>query len=204
VETVAPSPAHLALIAQRRAALRAALAPVLSPAAHFLCEIGCGHGHFLTAYAAAHPDQLCIGIDLIGERVARAVRKRDRAKLTNLHFFHAEAHDFLAVLPSGATFSAIVILFSDPWPKRRHHKNRLLQSEFLDALTARAGQGTRLYFRTDHRGYFAHATAVLASHPAWRMEPAAPWIFEMETVFQARAPAYQSLIATRATAPSQL
>jgi tRNA (guanine-N7-)-methyltransferase len=202
LETPAPSPAHLALIAQRRADLRAALARVLPPAAHFLCEIGSGHGHFLTAYAAVHPNELCIGIDLIGERIERATRKRDRAKLANLHFFHAEAYDFLAALPAGATFSAIVILFSDPWPKRRHHKNRLLQQEFLDALAARAGQGTRLYFRTDHRGYFAHAMAVLGAHPAWRIEPAAPWIFETETVFQARAPAYQSLVAERAPAPA--
>jgi tRNA (guanine-N7-)-methyltransferase len=204
VETVLPSPAHLALIAQRRDALRTALARVLPPAGHFLCEIGCGHGHFLTAYAAAHPGERCIGIDLIGERIARAIRKRDRARLTNLHFFHAEAHDFFAALPPGATFSATIILFSDPWPKRRHHKNRLLQPEFLDALAARAGQGTRLYFRTDHRGYFAHATAVLGAHPAWRMDLAAPWIFETETVFQARAPAYQSLIAERIPAPAPL
>ena len=200
METLAPSPAHLALIAQRRADLRAALARVLPPAAHFLCEIGCGHGHFLTAYAAAHPGELCIGIDLIGERIARATRKRDRAKLPNLHFFHAEAHDFLAALPAGATFSAIIILFSDPWPKRRHHKNRLLQPAFLDALAARAGQGTSLYFRTDHRGYFSHATAVLAAHPMWRIDPAAPWIFETETVFQARAPTYHSLVAGRTAA----
>ncbi|HSY54809.1 MAG TPA: SAM-dependent methyltransferase, partial [Opitutaceae bacterium] len=75
METISPSPAHLALIAQRRADLRAALGRVLPPAARFLCEIGSGHGHFLTAYAAAHPGELCIGIDLIGERIARATRK---------------------------------------------------------------------------------------------------------------------------------
>jgi tRNA (guanine-N7-)-methyltransferase len=195
-----PRPAHLALIAQRRADLRAALARVLPPAARLVGEIGSGHGHFLTAYAAAHPGKLCIGIDLIGERVARATRKRDRAALPNLHFFQAEAHDFLNALPVGAAFSAIVMLFSDPWPKRRHHKNRLLQPAFLDALAARTGQGTRLYFRTDHRGYFAHATAVLAAHSAWRMDPAAPWIFETGTVFQARAPAYYSLVAERTAA----
>jgi tRNA (guanine-N7-)-methyltransferase len=204
VETVLPSPAHLALIAQRRAELRVALARVLPRAAHFLCEIGCGHGHFLAAYAAAHPGELCLGIDLIGERIARATRKRDRAKLPNLHFFHAEAHDFLAALPTDASFSAVIVLFPDPWPKRRHHKNRLLQPEFLDALAARAGQGTRLYFRTDHRGYFAHATSVLAAHPWWRIDPDARWIFETETVFQARAPAYQSLVAQRTPAPAQL
>jgi tRNA (guanine-N7-)-methyltransferase len=198
VETISPSPAHLALIAQRRADLRAALASVLPPSAHFLCEIGSGHGHFLTAYAAAHPGELCIGIDLIGERIARATRKRDRAKLPNLHFFQAEAHDFLAALPADATLGAIIVLFPDPWPKRRHHKNRLLQSAFLDTLATRAGRGTRLYFRTDHRGYFAHTTAVLAAHPLWRIDPAAPWIFESETVFQARAPTYHSLVAGRA------
>jgi len=199
-----PSPAHLALVAQRRADLRAALARVLPPDARLVGEIGSGHGHFLTAYAAAHTGERCLGIDLIGERVARASRKCDQAKLPNLHFFQAEAHDFLAALPADATFSAIVMLFSDPWPKRRHHKNRLLQPAFLDALAERVGQGTRLYFRTDHREYFAHATAVLAAHPAWRIDPVAPWIFEMETVFQARAPAYQSLVAERTSGLSLL
>jgi tRNA (guanine-N7-)-methyltransferase len=198
LEILSPSPAHLALIAQRRTDLRAALARVLPPNARFLCEIGSGHGHFLTAYAATHPGELCIGIDLIGERIARATRKRDRARLANLHFFHAEAHDFLAALPADAGFCAIIVLFPDPWPKRRHHKNRLLQPAFLDVLATRAGQGTRLYFRTDHRGYFAHATAVLAAHSLWRIDPAAPWIFESETVFQARAPTYHSLVAGRA------
>src|SRR5580704_10868609 len=198
------SPAHLALIAQRRADLCAVLARVLPPAARLVGELGSGHGHFLTAYAAAHPGELCLGIDLIGERIARATRKRDRAKLPNLHFFQADAHDFLAALPVGSTFSAIVMLFSDPWPKRRHHKNRLLQPAFLDALAARAGQGTRLYVRTDHRGYFAHAKTVLSAHPAWRIDPVAPWIFETETVFQARAPAYHSLVAERTAGPPPL
>ena len=200
MEIVSPSPAHLALIAQRRTDLRVALGRVLPPKAHFLCEIGSGHGHFLTAYAAAHPGDLCIGIDLIGERIERATRKRDRAKLTNLHFFHAEAHDFLSALPADAGICAIIVLFPDPWPKRRHHKNRLLQPAFLDTLATRAGQGTRLYFRTDHRGYFAQATAVLAAHPLWRIDPATPWIFETETVFQARAPTYHSLVAGRTAA----
>ncbi|HTB81831.1 MAG TPA: methyltransferase domain-containing protein [Opitutaceae bacterium] len=200
METAAPSPAHLALVAQRRADLRAALAGVLPPAARFVCEIGCGHGHFLTAYAAAHPDEFCLGFDVSAERIARAVRKRDRAAGANLHFFHAEALDFLAALPADAGFRAIFMLFPDPWPKRRHHKNRLLQSSFLQELAMRTGQGMRFYFRTDHRGYFTQATAVLAAHSAWRLDPAAPWPFEESTVFQQRAPAYQSLVAERTAA----
>jgi tRNA (guanine-N7-)-methyltransferase len=201
VETAAPSPAHLALVAQRRAGLRAALARVLPPAARFVCEIGCGHGHFLAAYAAAHPPELCLGFDVSSERIVRAGRKRDRAALPNLHFFHAEALDFLAALPVDAAFSAIFMLFPDPWPKRRHHKNRLLQTSFLQELAMRTGQGTRFHFRTDHRGYFTHATAIVAGHAAWRLDPAAPWPFEESTVFQQRAPAYQSLVAERTAVP---
>ena len=201
VPTATPSPAHLALVAQRRADLRVALARVLAPDARFVGEIGCGHGHFLTAYAAAHPRELCLGFDLRAERIARAERKRERAGRANLHFIHAAADDFLATLPAGAGFSAIFMLFPDPWPKLRHHKNRLIQPAFLDALAARAGQGTRLYFRTDHGGYFAHASAVLAAHPAWRLDPAAPWPFEEPTVFQQRAPGYHSLVAVRTAGP---
>ena len=193
--TSAPGPAHLRLVARRRAELRAALARVVPPGARFVGEIGCGHGHFLTAYAAAHPRELCLGFDLRGERIARAERKRERAALARLHFFQAAADDFLAALPAAAAFGTIFMLFPDPWPKRRHHKNRLIQPAFLDALAARAGQGTRLYFRTDDRDYFAQAGGIIAGHSVWRLDPDATWPFDAETVFQSRAASHQSLVA---------
>ena len=111
-----------AIRASRLAALRAALAVALrAPRARFVFEIGCGNGHFLNAYAAAHPDQLCLGVDLRQERIAKALRKRDRAGLRNLHFLRCEAHDFLRELPANAQLLDIYILFPDPWPKKRHH-----------------------------------------------------------------------------------
>ena len=69
-----------AVQARRRAELRSALVGIL-PASEkqLILEIGCGNGHFLTAYASAHPEQLCIGIDLRLERTDKALRKRDRA-----------------------------------------------------------------------------------------------------------------------------
>jgi tRNA (guanine-N7-)-methyltransferase len=157
-------------------------------------EIGCGHGHFLTDYAQAHPEKLCVGLDIISDRIERANRKKNRARVANLHFIHASADDFLATLPPAVRVSEVFVLFPDPWPKRRHHKNRLIQTEFLTTLAQRAGQGTRVYFRTDDADYFAAATQGVATHADWEIT-AEPWAFEYETVFQLRAAGYHSFVA---------
>ena len=191
---------HLARIRQRRDNLRSLLSQIL-PATPFVWEIGCGHGHFLTAYAAANPDRFCVGIDMCLDRIVRGKRKRDRAKLNNLHFIHADAWDFLESLPPAAAFSAIFILFPDPWPKRRHHKNRILQDEFLHAAAQRAGQGTRLHFRTDHEPYFREAKMTIRVHADWQLV-AEPWPFEHETVFQSLAAQHYSLTAARLPGPA--
>lgn len=187
---------------ERKANLRAQLEDVFQtlPAQRsqsgFVWELGCGHGHFLTAYATANPGKLCVGIDIMGERIERALRKRDRARLRNLFFLHAEARLFLEALPAGVRFSELHILFPDPWPKNRHHKHRVLQPEFLSAAAARAMPDCRLYFRTDFLPYFAQAEAAVRAHPGWNVAQD-PWPFEFETVFQSRSVEHRSLVARR-------
>ena len=185
-----------AIRAARLAALRLELAAVAPfPQGRVLLEIGCGNGHFLTAYAAAHPDQRCVGIDLRLERVEKARRKQRRAGLGNLHFLRAEALDFLRALPVHITLSDVYMLFPDPWPKKRHHKNRLLKPAFLDALAARAGQGSRLFFRTDFKPYYLEAAETIAGHPRWHQLPPGPFVFEHPTIFQSRFDVYFSAAA---------
>ena len=191
-----PFDAHAECIAKRRQALAQACSDLLREQAEFVWEIGCGHGHFLNAYAQAHADRLCIGVDITRDRIARAGRKRDRARLSNLHFLRAEARDFLAALPEGSRFSALYILFPDPWPKRRHHKNRLLSPAFLCEIAPRAAPGARLYLRTDYEPYFQAARAAFQSSSNWHPVEE-PWPFEAPTVFQSRAAAYRSLVAAR-------
>jgi len=186
-----------ALVAHRREQLGAWFGKHVPDDGPFVWEIGCGHGHFLTAYASAHPAELCIGIDIAPERVARAERKKTRARLGNLHFILADADDFLAALPRGRRVSAIFILFPDPWPKRRHHKNRLMKPEFLAAAAAACEKGAPLYFRTDYEPYFAEAKLVVGADPSWRLLPAAPLPLEEPTVFQRRAPRHFTLVAAR-------
>jgi tRNA (guanine-N7-)-methyltransferase len=196
VENPARTAEHLARLARRRADLRETLAGILAGEPKFVWEVGCGHGHFLAAYAQAHPGELFLGVDVIRERIVRANRKRDRAGLVNLHFILAEAQMFLEVLPTSVGISAVFVLFPDPWPKQRHHKHRLMQPGFLDAVAGRAGQGTRLYFRTDHEPYFLEVEEIIRSHAAWQRVHE-DWPFEAGTVFQERAPSHRSLVAVR-------
>ena len=201
VDNPARTVEHRERLAQRRETLQAAFEKIFpSQKSAFVWEIGCGHGHFLTAYAQAHPEKLCVGIDLASDRIARAVRKRDRARLANLHFLQAEARFFLDALPPATRFSDVFILFPDPWPKLRHHKHRILQPGFLDALAGRMDAGARLLFRTDYEPYFQDAVSVVDAQAGWRRVDE-PWPFEFETVFQSRAPSYRSLIARAAGQP---
>lgn len=188
---------YASVLAKRRQALRDELDQILGPApASFVWEVGCGHGHFLNAYAAKNQGGLCIGVDIESSRITRAKKKQVRAKLTTVHFIRGEAGLFLEALPSEAQISHIFILFPDPWPKTRHHKHRLIQPKFLNAVAAKASADARLYFRTDHAPYFAAARALLEHTPAWTLSED-PWPFEFETVFQSRAVQHQSLVAKR-------
>ncbi|MEO6002796.1 MAG: tRNA (guanosine(46)-N7)-methyltransferase TrmB [Opitutus sp.] len=185
---------YRSLINDRRTQLKTELLAIFPSPSEFVWEIGSGHGHFLTEFATHHPLQTFLGIDIIADRVARATRKRDRAQLKNLHFLHTEARLFLEALPEHATISSVLILFPDPWPKKRHNKHRILQSEFLTLLRPHVRSDAPLFFRTDHQPYFEHARATLADHPLWKLADD-PWPFEHETVFQHRADSYHSLSA---------
>ena len=188
---------HTAIISARREALCDTLARIIGRSDRFVWEIGSGHGHFLTAYAAAHPDETCVGIDIASERVARADLKRRRSKLEHLHFVRADAEDFLASMPQNARFTSIFILFPDPWPKRRHHKNRIMKHQFLAGVAARSAKGAKLFFRTDHEPYLRDAASVLSENADWFQEETATLPFEEPTVFQKRAARYFTLVAIR-------
>ncbi len=198
IATVIPVKAHTLAYRQRldsrRDELSQHLHRILPGPQPLVWEVGCGHGHFLTAYAEAHSTPLCVGIDLANDRVTRAQRKRDRSRSAHLHFLQADARLFLEVLPAGIIFTEVFILFPDPWPKLRHRKHRLIQDDFLNAVALRSTAGTRLRFRTDHAPYFEEARGRIERHPQWTVLNE-PWPFEHVTVFQARAAQHQSLTA---------
>lgn len=170
--------------AGRVAALRERIRTELGESGNLTLEIGCGHGHWLAAYAAAHPAERCVGIDLLGDRLRKCEAKRAKRGLTNLVFLKAEAAEFLDALPGDLRMAKVFILYPDPWPKARQNKNRFLQAENLSRLARAANPGCRLAFRTDHADYHAWAGEHLAAHPDWAVDAAAAWPFEAPTFFQ--------------------
>ena len=165
------------------------------PSGGVTLELGCGHGHWLTAYAQENLDCLCLGIDLITKRVERANRKKKKRDLPYLRFFKAEAMEFLQAMTGSIKVDVTILLFPDPWPKKRHHKRRLVNKPFLDLLAKRSRKGGQLFFRTDYEEYFTWAKEALDNHTAWALAPDQPWPLEHETFFQNLLPQYQSLAA---------
>lgn len=188
---------ELAKQVQRKAALREECVAALGDAGTILFEAGCGHGHWLTSYAEAHPEQTCVGIDLISWRIRKGLDKRDKRGLKNLHFYKAELGEFLEVLPPHIRFHRTVLLFPDPWPKARHHRRRMVQPAFLDEVARRTDSGGEFCFRSDDRPYFDWAIEHLEAHPEWEIDTSASWPHETETYFQDLMETYFSVVARR-------
>ena len=89
----------------------------------------------------------------------------------------------------------IFILYPDPWPKKKHHKNRFVSAENLDLLARRSAAGTRLHFRTDSADYFAWTNELLAAHARWQTVPDLGWPFEQKTFFEERMKDKRDVIA---------
>ncbi len=160
-------------------------------------EIGCGRGHFLSAYAAENTTELCVGIDLISERVKDSARRARNLNAENAFFLKAEASECLEALPENARPAKIFIMFPDPWPKKRHHKRRLMQHGFLDMLASYSATSAALYFRTDFDEYFDWAKEKLSENPNWKISEGENLPFEAVSQFQRILPNFQTVCARR-------
>ncbi|HEY3760779.1 MAG TPA: tRNA (guanosine(46)-N7)-methyltransferase TrmB [Verrucomicrobiae bacterium] len=131
-------------------------------------ELGCGDASFLVEYARRNPGKNFIGVERLLGRIAKLDRKGRRAGLTNLRGVRIESSYFLKYLLPAHSASALHIYFPDPWPKKRHHKYRLINEEFPAlAHNALLPDGT-VYLRTDDADYFAQMTEVFGAAKNFR------------------------------------
>lgn len=158
-------------------------------------EIGCGHGHFINAYAQAHPYDWILGIDLMQGRLSKAEKKKIRLNLPHVYFLKAEVLELLESWPKSALIEKVYLLFSDPWPKRKHYKNRVVQKTFLTLLATCMSPNGQFYFRTDDASYFDWTVDLIHKHPLWNINPNALWEFEAPSVFERKTQHYFSCIA---------
>ena len=135
-------------------------------------EIGCGNGRFLAANAAKRPDVRFFGVERMMDRVRRCSRKAQQGALDNLTFFRVEAGRFVRDLLPDRCLSAMYLFFPDPWPKRRHHKNRFFQREMCDTLNRIFVPGGVMYISTDHEDYFREMYKYLSEDERFDEVPA--------------------------------
>jgi tRNA (guanine-N7-)-methyltransferase len=153
-------------------------------------ELGAGDGSFLASYAQAHRGWNFIGVERLLGRLRKIERKSKRAGLDNVRVVRIEAEYFTRYLLPANSVAAIHIYFPDPWPKRRHWKNRLINPEFTQVLQRALGPGGVVYLRTDDAPYFAQMIdSFLANKGFVRIEtPQELLVFvtDFERGFQAR------------------
>jgi len=146
-----------------------------------ILEIGFGMGETTAAIAAAHREHDFLGLEVHGPGVGALLNRIEAAGLSNVRVIQHDAVDVVAQMIPAASLAGIHVYFPDPWPKKRHHKRRLLQPAFVHALAHRLAPGGYLHAATDWDDYaqeilatlsaetlLANTAADFAPRPAWR------------------------------------
>ncbi len=125
-------------------------------------EIGSGKGAFVLARAASRPDVNILGIEYAAAYCRYAADRVRRAGLNNVRMLIADAADFFRTCLGDECIRRIHIYFPDPWPKRRHHKRRLITPQFVAGARRTLTPGGMLLIVTDHMEYYRWIRRVLA------------------------------------------
>jgi tRNA (guanine-N7-)-methyltransferase len=124
-------------------------------------EIGSGKGKFLLELAADQPQRDFLAVERAGKYHRLCCDRAARRGISNVRLLRTTAEDLLFRLLPNESVERFFILFPDPWPKKRHHKRRLIKADVVAALNAALIPGGRLLVKTDHEGYAKVISEVL-------------------------------------------
>ncbi|HWA14357.1 MAG TPA: tRNA (guanosine(46)-N7)-methyltransferase TrmB [Burkholderiales bacterium] len=130
-----------------------------------ILEIGFGMGETTAAIAAAHPQNDYLGIEVHTPGVGGLLRLIEAQGLKNIRIVQHDAMDVVAHMIAPGSLAGIHIFFPDPWPKKRHHKRRLVQPPFVALLASRLRPGGYMHLATDWEEYADQMLAVLSAEP---------------------------------------
>ncbi len=130
-----------------------------------ILEIGFGMGETTATIAAAHPDNDYLGIEVHTPGVGSLLKELGGQQLTNVRIIQHDAVEVLQNMVAPASFDGAHIFFPDPWPKKRHHKRRLIQPPLVALLAGRLKPGAYLHAATDWQEYAEQILQVFGSEP---------------------------------------
>lgn len=133
--------------------------------APLILEIGFGMGETTASIAAAHPQNDYLGIEVHTPGVGALCKRLVEQALTNVRIIQHDAVEVVRDMLPENGLDGIHIFFPDPWPKKRHHKRRLIQPPFMKLLATRLKPGGYVHCATDWQEYAEHMLHVLAAEP---------------------------------------
>lgn len=125
-----------------------------------ILEIGFGMGHALVAMAKQYPEHNFLGIEVYSPGVMALLKDLEKYQLTNVRVWHEDVTNVLKVLPDNS-LEKVLLFFPDPWPKRKHHKRRLVQNEFVDILKNKLIISGILHIASDWEDYAQHVLKIM-------------------------------------------
>jgi tRNA (guanine-N7-)-methyltransferase len=154
-----------------------------------IAEIGSGMGETTAAIAAANPECDYLAIEVHSPGIGSLLKLIEEGSLANVRIVQHDAAEVIRDMVPPESLAGVHVYFPDPWPKKRHHKRRLLQDAFAALLAQRLQPGGYLHVATDWQDYAERTLEVLEAIPglrntAQRFAPRPPW--RPETKFERR------------------
>jgi len=140
-------------------------ARVFGRAAPRILEIGCGMGETTARIAQAMPGVDFVGIEVHAPGVGSLLKQIEESALSNLRLIQHDAVEVVATMIPPSSLAGVHVFFPDPWPKKRHHKRRLLQRTFVHELALRLAPGGYLHVATDWEDYAQQILDTLTAEP---------------------------------------
>lgn len=131
-------------------------------------EIGFGMGETTQQIAQMRPHDNFLGVEVFNAGVGALLKRIDDTGISNIRIIQHDAVEIVRDMIAPGSLAGVHIFFPDPWPKKRHHKRRLIQPEFIDMLARRLAPGGYIHCATDWQDYAQQMLAVLTAQPTLR------------------------------------
>ena len=168
------------------------------PERPFEIDLGCGKGRFLLARARKFPEANFLGIDRQLGRIKKIDRKARRGGLENIRLVRLDGYYTITFLVPPVSVDTYYVFYPDPWPKGKHHHNRLFNEPFMDAIARTLKPAGKIHAATDHLPYFEQIYKLLKADPRFEetdpFVPSADETSDFELMFAHKKPGRCSFI----------